>query len=150
MEGGRDKKTRKKTRRVKEKQTTMKRVLILFQKHWHILPHFHGDNLQQAFLCHDQHQAYAQQYPWVERRRKEKTKHGRRRGRIMNPSEEAEHSKEAREEQNKGKQSQWGSGASTASCLSAPFPTGGLVELQGRHARDGRHVHLVHISHVNR
>lgn len=103
--GGKKTKTRGiGTRRVKEKQTTMKRVLILFHRHWHILPHFHRDSHQQAFLCHDQHQAYAQQYPWVERRRRgEKTKHGRRRGGIMNPSDEAENSKEAREEQNKAK-----------------------------------------------
>ena len=51
----------------------MKRDLILFHRHWHILPHFHGDSHQQAFLCHDQCQAYAQQqYPWVERSREEK------------------------------------------------------------------------------
>lgn len=59
---------------VKEKQT-MKRVLILFHRHCYIIPHLHGDSHQQAFLCHDQHQAYAQQYPWVERRREEKTQH---------------------------------------------------------------------------
>lgn len=34
--------------------------------------HFHGDSHQQAFLCHDQQQTLAQQYPRVETSR-EKT-----------------------------------------------------------------------------
>lgn len=46
----------------------------------------------------------------------------------MNPSEEAEQLKEARDEQNKkGTQSQGCSAVSTASCLSATFPNGKLV-----------------------
>lgn len=75
----------------------MKRVPILFQRQAYILPDFHGDSHQQAFLCHDQRQAYAEQIPLGREGKEENLNIAGGRGRIMNPSEEADHLKRKHE-----------------------------------------------------
>lgn len=90
-------------------------------------------------------------YPWEEGKEENLNIAGGR-GRIMNPSEEADHLKRKHERsKTKGSDVRDVLVGLEEAALLLPFKLQDyFLELQGMDAHIGRHVHLVHISHVNR
>lgn len=108
--------------------------------------------INRLFPCHDQRQAYAEQIPLGREGKEENLNIAGGRGRIMNPSEEADHLKRKHERsKTKGSDVRDVLVGLEEAALLLPFKLQDyFLELQGMDTHIGRHVHLVHISHVNR